>query len=1028
MLRAMPRAVPASFALFVVALLPAQEPPANGPRRVDPGWIAWTGGTVVQKPGVRLEQATLVARDGRIVSLDTSPPPAGATIVDCRGLTLYAGLVDPFVVVDVPALEPGPGDAHWHAMVMPQRRALDGAGVAEAERSALRKLGYAAVGIAPAGGIVKGTGAIVLLDEPTETTRPRVVRDGGFAVASLQTGRGGHPSSEMGAISVLRQALADGAWYRRAAVTAAAARGWPSTLPPASHSLAALAGQHDQPLWFDVRDELQALRVQHVAREFERRAVVVGSGLEFRRVAALAALGAPIVVPLHFPDAPDVASLDAAERTTLRQLLSWEQAPTNASRLAQAGLRIAFSTVRNTDRSTARANLERTIACGLAPEQALAALTTTPAELLGVADQLGTLEPGKLANVVAVAGDLFDAKAPIRAVWVGGTKHTIEPAPDAGLDGSWSWQSGWPGQAPSAPPVVAIDGGKLTVELAGEGDAKVRIEAKDVQRQPATLTARLQHDALGNGGAIWLRCHLEDGALVGLGTRTDGSTFVMRGLRTQSTTGAEPDGRRGNGKEPRRYEPPDPGPLPTPLGGFTAGYPDRPEDVLIRGATLWPCDGRAPIVDGAVLLRDGKIAFVGPSTDLGPLPAGTAVLDATGKHVTPGLIDCHSHTGISRGLNEGGQAVTAEVRIQDVIDPDDVNWYRQLAGGVTAVNQLHGSANAIGGQSATVKIRYGVADPAAMLVDDAAPGMKWALGENPRGANGSGGTRYPSTRMGVEALIRDRLAAAEAYAREHRRYTALAPAARARELPPRRDLELEAIAEILAGTRRIHCHSYRQDEIFMLCTIAQEHGIRIGTFQHVLEGYKVADAIAAHAIGASSFADWWGYKLEVQDAIPDNPAILFEVGANVSINSDSNEHARRLNTEAGKAVKYGGVPAAEALRFVTANPALQLGIQHRTGTLTVGKDADVVLWSAEPLSYAARCEATWVDGRRLFDLATDRAMRTRIAAERQRLLQKAIDEPAGRRASRGDPRDAFWAAEDLTEDYCCRSHTLEERR
>ncbi|MCA8975982.1 MAG: amidohydrolase family protein [Planctomycetes bacterium] len=444
------------------------------------------------------------------------------------------------------------------------------------------------------------------------------------------------------------------------------------------------------------------------------------------------------------------------------------------------------------------------------------------------------------------------------------------------------------------------------------------------------------------------------------------------------------------------------------------------------GATLWTADGRGIIDNGAVLIRDGKIVFAGPTDSLPALPAGTATIEAHDKHLTPGLIDCHSHTGISGGINEGGQAVTAEVRIHDVIDPDDVNWYRQLAGGVTTVNQLHGSANAIGGQSSTVKIRFGVRHPDEMRLQGAPAGIKWALGENPRRANSQQpSTRYPGTRMGVEALIRDRLVAAEAYGRSQRAYAALSPRDRTTVLPPRRDLELEAIAEIIAGTRRIHCHSYRQDEIFMLCGIAAEYGFKIGTFQHVLEGYKVADAIAKNAIGASSFSDWWAYKFEVYDAIPENGAIMHEASVSVSFNSDSNEHARRLNTEAGKAVKYGRVEPAAALCFVTRNPAVQLGIFDRTGSLTAGKDADLALWSSNPLEYAARCEITWVDGRRMFSLARDAELRAGIARERARLLQKAAtaDKGKGDRGRSGDSRrDAYWRAEYLDAAYCCRTH------
>ncbi|MFM1871115.1 MAG: hypothetical protein RL398_537, partial [Planctomycetota bacterium] len=1009
--------------------LAAQQPPANGPQRVDSNWIAWTNATVVTKPGERLEGATIVARNGTILTIGKQPPPAGAAVIDCSGLTLYPGLVEPFLSVDVPAPDAPPGDAHWHPMVLPQRRALDAAEIARSDREALRKLGYTTVGIAPAGGIVKGIGAVALLDEAESGKKARILRQEAFAAASLQTGWGGHPNSEMGAISVLRQALSDGRWWRSTAATLASEPRLASVAPPASLSLQAIADGWAMPLWFDVRDELQAIRVQKVATEFERSSVIVGSGMEFRRIDALVALGAPVLAPLHFPDAPDVGTIDAVESASLRQLLTWEQAPTNAARLLRAGLKVAFTTCRNTDRAEARKNLQRAIACGLTPDQALAALTTVPAELLGVADRVGTIEPGKLANIVAVAGDLLDPEAKIRDVWVGGVRHRIDAVNDSTLDGSWTWTEGWPGAGQTTPPALRVDGDKFTVELAGEGDKPIRIEGKDGKRDGGTLTVRLNDKQLGSDAWLWLRLHREGEALVGLATRDDGGKFVLRAQRAATPT--KPEAGDKDAKKTERYQPPSLTALATPLGGFSPATMPMPESVLIRGGTVWPSDGREPIVDGAVLLRDGKIAFVGKASDLKDVPPGTTVLDATGKHVTPGIIDCHSHTGISRGVNEGGEAVTSEVRIADVVDPDDINWYRQLAGGVTAVNMLHGSANAIGGQSATAKIRYGVASPDEMLLDKAPAGMKWALGENPRGANDGGRStappRYPGTRMGVEALIRDRLAAAEAYARRHADYQALQPAERARTLPPRRDLELEALAEILAGTRRIHCHSYRQDEIFMLCGVAQEYGLKIGTFQHVLEGYKVADAIAANAVGASSFADWWGYKLEVQDAIPDSPAIMFEVGVNVSINSDSDEHARRLNTEAAKAVKYGGVPPHEALRFVTANPAIQLGIYDRTGSLTEGKDADVVLWSDDPMSYAARCEATWVDGRRLFDLATDRGMRERIAQERTRLIRKALAEPGGRRARPGDPRDAYWAAEDDSDRYCCRTHTLEGR-
>jgi imidazolonepropionase-like amidohydrolase len=1028
--RSVPLASLAPFAL--TALLAAQGPPHNGPRPVDPGWFAFTGGKVVRAAGQAAAEATVVVRDGRIVAVEPGGPPPGATVVDCTGLVLYPGLIEPWYPSDVPALDPARSDQHWNPMVQPQRDARDGALVPAADREALRKLGFAVAAAVPSGGILKGTAAVVLLDEPSPTAPVRIVRDRAFAAASLQTSRDGYPDSEMGAVALLRQSLADGQWFDRCRAAVASDAALAARAPQPSAALQALADQRALPLWCDAQDELQALRLLAVAAEFERPAVVVGSGMEFRRLAAIAATKAAFVVPLAFPDAPDVATAAAAERASLRQLQSWEQAPTNSKRLLDAGVTLAWTTARLRDRKDFAANVREAIACGVTADEALAALTTVPAQLLGIDALAGSLAAGKLANLVLVAGGgLFDDKAEVREVWVGGVRHVLARPKDEGLDGAWAWAEGWPGGAAASPPAIAIDGDKLTCAL---GDAKLTVTA--VQRDGATLTCRLAGKDIGMDGEHWLRLFVASDGLRGAVTTPDGRTVAVRCERAPKPADAAETPKDGDGKTAdadgkgkdaakpaRKPTPPSLDPLPTPLGGYGfAALPDAAPFAIV-GATLWTAEAAGIVRDGALVAQDGRIVYAGPRAGMPPLPPGTTTIDGKGLHVTPGLIDCHSHTGIRRGVNESGQAVTAEVRIADVLDPDDVSWYRQLAGGVTAVNQLHGSANAIGGQSQTTKVRYGVANPEDMHFAGAQPGMKWALGENPRGANGPGGGRYPQTRMGVEALIRDRIAAAIAWRREQDAYEALVPFRRAAVLPPRRDLELEAMAEIVGGRRWIHCHSYRQDEIFMLCRLKAEHGaMRIGTFQHVLEGYKVADAIAKAGAGASSFSDWWGYKFEVFDAIADNAAILHEQGVLVSINSDSDEHARRLNTEAAKAVKYGRVAPHEALMFVTANPAKQLGVFAQTGSLTAGKDADVALWSADPLSYDAICTATWVDGRQLFSRARDAECRVRILQERTRLLQRAAAGGGkGRAAKAGDPKDGYWAAEDLTEDYCCRN-------
>jgi N-acetylglucosamine-6-phosphate deacetylase len=431
--------------------------------------------------------------------------------------------------------------------------------------------------------------------------------------------------------------------------------------------------------------------------------------------------------------------------------------------------------------------------------------------------------------------------------------------------------------------------------------------------------------------------------------------------------------------------------LAAPVGAQTAAgdpeawhspTPEQPEVVLVRNATVWTSGPAGKLENADLLIRRGKVEKVGTDLDA---PKGAVVIDGTGKHVTPGLIDCHSHSFVAGRVNEGTNNVTSEVRIQDVVNSETVTMYRQLAGGLTTANLLHGSANAIGGQNCVVKLRYGE-NPEDMKFEGAPAGIKFALGENPKQSNWGreSNTRYPQTRSGVEQLISERFLAALDYMQAQEDYERN----RKHGLPPKRDLQLDALVEIIRGERLVHSHSYRADEILMLIRIADRFGFTIGSFQHVLEGYKVADEIAVHGAGASSFSDWWAYKFEVYDAIPYNGSIMWDRGVVTSFNSDDSRLARFLNLEAAKAVKYGGVPEEEALKFVTLNPAIQLSIEDRVGSLESGKDADFVIWNGHPLSTYSLVEQTWVDGRKYFDREEDLANREAILAERDALIEK----------------------------------------
>ena len=416
-----------------------------------------------------------------------------------------------------------------------------------------------------------------------------------------------------------------------------------------------------------------------------------------------------------------------------------------------------------------------------------------------------------------------------------------------------------------------------------------------------------------------------------------------------------------------------------PLGEVPLGA--QAPSVAIRGATLVTVTN-GTIPNGTVVLRDGKIAAVGTNV---AIPPDAEVVDATGKFVSPGLIDAHSHIAVD-GINEGGTTVSSMTGIEDVLDPTDINIHRDLAGGLTTALILHGSANPIGGTSAVIKMRWGKTRAEELLFEGAMPGIKFALGENPkRNTTRPGPRRYPDTRLGVEFVIRDAFTRAKAYQRAWQDYERRKQAGED-VIPPRRDLQLEPLVEILEGRRLVHSHCYRADEILMLIRLAEEMGFKVATFQHVLEGYKVANEIAAHGAGASTFADGWGYKIEAIDAIPHNAALMTRRGIVASINSDSAERARRLNTEAAKSVKWGGLSDDEALALVTINPAKQLRIDDRVGSLEVGKDADVVIWTHHPLSTYAIVERTYIDGQLYYDRQGDVQRLTELRAEKVQLV------------------------------------------
>ncbi len=951
------------------------DPPPNGVRRTDPSHHAFTNATIHAAPGRTIEHAGLVIKDGIVTwigSLDgQTPVPEGAVLHDASGLHIYPGFIESFIEVDPPETTDGSLVSHWNPMVTPDREAIRGPGLTDSDRTQLRELGFVAAHITPRHGTFRGLSGVVSLAAPSEDPSlggPVVYRDHVGNVLSFDRTQGkpdgsGYPVSHMGAVALIRQTLLDSKWQRNA-------RDAGMEIP--RNTLDAI--DPDLPLIFDTDHPLKVLSAGTIAREFDWPAIVIGDGREYQRLDAIADQRLPLVVPLRFPADPDVSGIGAIDALDLAELQAWEQAPTNPARCLERGLTVALTSSKLPKRASFAKHLRRAIASGLSEQDALAALTTTPARLLGIDDRLGTLDVGKIASFIVADGSIFDEDTTILEVWIDGRRHRLHTPTRDDIAGTWSFTFG---QDPSHDGTLTIsfedDKPRVTIESNAPGGKE--IEARDATLRDNRLSYVI--DMPDDGGAITVTVIFQGSRVFGTILTPSGEIFHFTGSRAHAEDEQHPDD--DTDKDDGEQDEPIPDRSGRRFGPYAMPEVPPQETALFVNATIWTASERGILDNAWLFIEQGRITALGT----GPAPRGrpnTRIIDCEGKHITPGIVDAHSHTGLfALGVNEGSQACTAEVRIHDDLDPGHISWYRQLAAGVTTVNSLHGSANPIGGQNAIHKVRWGAQHPNEMLMQGARPGIKFALGENVKQSNwGDEYTvRYPQTRMGVETFIRDRFLAAREYAQN-------------KDPLRRRDLELDALAEILAGERLIHCHSYRQDEILMLCRIAEEFGFLIGSFQHVLEGYKVAEYIKQYALGASCFSDWWAYKVEVQDAIPYNGPIMHAVGVAVSYNSDSDDLVRRLNTEAAKAVKYGGLDPHEALKFVTINPAIQLGIDDRVGSLEVGKDADLVVWSGNPLSTGSVCERTWIDGREYFSIERDAQMREANDAERRRILAKLL--------------------------------------
>jgi imidazolonepropionase-like amidohydrolase len=542
--------------------------------------------------------------------------------------------------------------------------------------------------------------------------------------------------------------------------------------------------------------------------------------------------------------------------------------------------------------------------------------------------------------------------------------------------------------------IIASPIESATMELKGDApkvSGSITLVTETIKFKTCELDRRwisfsIENEKIGIDGVLQFSGMIVNDSVSGYGTSPTGESFTWKAVKREEKTDEkkeeEEDKKKESDKESdKKWEPI--GRLVYPPSAYgREGHPEQIDSILVKNAMIWTCGPQGILKNADLLIEQGKVKKVAQNIEA---PDGTLIIDAEGKHVTPGIHDCHQHTAIDHGVNETGQEITAETRIKDVINSYDIGIYRELAGGVTTAHTMHGSANPIGGQCATYKLKWG-AKPSELIFDKAPVNLKLALGENPKRVWQNA---YPRTRMGVEQIIRDRFLAALDYQQAWKDYR---ESNRFETIPPRRDLELDAILAVLKGESRMFTHAYRQDEMLMILRLAEEFDMHPGNFQHGLEGYKIASEIAEAGAQVTSFSDWWAYKFEVYDSIAYNGALLYDAGVLTTFNSDDNELSRRLNTEAAKAVKYGGVPDEEALKFVTINTAKQLQIDKYTGSLEPGKDGDFVIWSGDPLSTFTRCEQTWIEGCKYFDYKEDREIADAVEKERAELIQRILSD------------------------------------
>jgi len=958
------------FAFLICALHTfAQEnvPKNDGVKTINSNYTALTNAKIHTSPTQVIENGTLVIKDGKIVAVGTNVSiPKNAVITDLSGKSIYPSFIDLYSTFGVEKPKRPSGNSrrpqydakregyYWNDHIRADQSAIDNFKYDDKEAKKLMEAGFGVVNTHIEDGIIRGTGTLIALNSEGSDAN-RILKEQSvqyLGTSKSATSRQAYPTSIMGAFALLRQVNMDAKWYASGAAK------------ETDRTLEAFNRNKNQVQIIEAGSKINALRLDKIGDQFNTQYVFVGGGDEYEYIKDIKATNGTFILPLNFPDAYDMGNPFLASSVDLASLREWNQKPHNPKILADNNVNFALSTYKLKEAKKFMPNLLKAIEAGLSKEKALAALTTIPAQILGKSNTLGSLKTGAYANFLVTSGDLFEKKTTIYQNWVTGVKHELKPMDSKDIRGNYTFNLGntdyelaIKGELEKLKSEIKADDKKLGSKIGFSDDwMTLTFSTIDTTKQEfIRLVANIDNTNAFNGKAIFPN-----------GNET---TFFATKKTESKTTDDKKDKKD---KEDKEVEAKNNKLFPVTYPNMAYGFSTLPkqETLLFKNLTVWTNEKDGILKNTDVLIKDGKISKIGQN-----LSASNAqVIDGKGKHLTAGIIDEHTHIGTS-SVNEAGHNSTAEVTQEDVINPEDINIYYNLAGGVTSAQILHGSANPIGGRSAIIKMKWGESAN-NILYKDAPKFIKFALGENVKQSNwgSDNNVRFPQTRMGVEQVYTD-------YFQRAKEYDAKKKSGKTY----RKDVEMEVIAQILNKERFISCHSYIQSEINMLMKVAEKFDFNINTFTHILEGYKVADKMKAHGVGGSTFSDWWAYKYEVNDAIPTNAAIMHNAGVTVAINSDDGEMSRRLNQEAAKSVKYGDISEEDAWKFVTLNPAKLLHIDNRVGSIKVGKDADVVLWSDHPMSIYAKAEKTIIEGVTYFDINRDKQMRESIKKEKNEL-------------------------------------------